>query len=143
MTDRRVRLSATEKAARNDKALELHLGGGSYAAIAEAMGFSSKSTAYAAVQDALAARSAEAGQAPSEVVRLEVARLDAMLTGLWAKARRGDVAAVDRVLRISERRTHLMTISGAAAPAPAAGEGSPVASIAARRAQRLAESQPQ
>jgi hypothetical protein len=50
------------------------------------------------------------GEAPgvSQAVTVELARLDAMLLGLWGRARKGDVAAVDRVLRIGERRTQLL-----------------------------------
>lgn len=39
--------------------------------------------------------------------RLEIDRLDRMLAGLWATAAAGDSAAVDRVLKISERRDRL------------------------------------
>lgn len=97
---------------RRTKALELHLAGASYAAIAEAVGYASKASAHKAVQDALAGLGDPAGV--SHTVDTELARLDAMLTGLWPKARRGDVAAVDRVLRISERRTQLLAMTATA-----------------------------
>lgn len=38
---------------------------------------------------------------------LEVERLDKMLLGVWTKASRGDLSAVDRVIKISERREKL------------------------------------
>lgn len=38
------------------------------------------------------------------VRRLELERLDALLLGLWRKAQQGHEGAVDRVLRIMERR---------------------------------------
>ncbi len=39
----------------------------------------------------------------SEVLQLELTRLDRMQMGLWAKAIDGDVQAVDKVLRIMEQ----------------------------------------
>jgi hypothetical protein len=48
-------------------------------------------------------------QEPAEELRtMEVARLDQMLLGLWPKAIKGDTWAVDRVLKIMERRAALL-----------------------------------
>jgi hypothetical protein len=44
----------------------------------------------------------------ADVQRLEIARLDAMLAGIWDKARGGNVAAIDRVLGIMQRRAKLL-----------------------------------
>jgi hypothetical protein len=105
-------VNAKERAARHEKALELHLAGATYRAIAEQLGFSSPASVHEAVQKALAARQVTtAGQ--SEAVQTELARLDAMLVGLWAAARRGNVAAVDRVLKIGERRVALLALADA------------------------------
>lgn len=38
---------------------------------------------------------------------LEVSRMDRLLQGIWTRAAKGDEAAIDRVLRISERRERL------------------------------------
>jgi len=47
----------------------------------------------------------------TEAVRdIELQRLDALLAGIWAKAARGNVAAIDRALRISERRCKLLGV---------------------------------
>ena len=43
-----------------------------------------------------------------DVAQLETERLDAMLLGLWEKATKGDPQAVDRALRIMERRAKLL-----------------------------------
>lgn len=118
---------------RQQKALELHLAGATYDAIAQALDYASRSGAHEAVQMALKAQHEDPQLEDS--VRDELARLDAMLTGLWAKARRGDVAAVDRVLKIGERRTQLVQLQQATAGPQ---EGSVVDDIAARRARRLA-----
>jgi len=116
-----------ERDQRAAKALELHLAGASYAAITKSLGFASKSGAHRAVQAALAAgRSATAPAvpvAPDETVQVGLARLDALLGALWAKARRGDVAAVDRVLKIEERRVALLSLSAQTASAVPAADG--------------------
>jgi hypothetical protein len=90
---------------RATKALELRLAGASYDRIAAQLGYEGKSGAYHAVQRALR----EAEPPGAEATELtELARLDAMLTGLWPKARRGEVTAVDRVLKIEERRDQIL-----------------------------------
>jgi hypothetical protein len=90
---------------RRARALELHLAGATYDAIAAAVGYASRSGAHKAVQEALD----DIGRyGPDENATTELVRLDAMLTGLWPKARRGDVQAIDRVLKIGERRAALL-----------------------------------
>lgn len=90
---------------RREKALELHLAGASYDQIAKACGYAGRSGAYKAVQDKLKERAENVDELPQET---ELARLDAMLVGLWPAARRGNVQAVDRVLKIEERRAELL-----------------------------------
>lgn len=116
---------------RRAKALELHLAGATYDAIATAVGYSGRSGAHKAVQEALGAL----GDAPeaTEARATELARLDAMLVGLWPKARRGDVAAVDRVLRIGERRSVLLVAGGGEV---AAKEGTALDEFTRRLADR-------
>lgn len=91
---------------RADRALELHLAGATYDAIAQTLGYSNRSGAFHAVKRALGARKPTRDQ--HEAAQAELMRLDAMLTGLWAKARKGDFGAVDRVLKIGERRMELL-----------------------------------
>jgi len=92
------RIAAAEK---QRQALELRKGGASYAAIAQALGYATPSGAQAAIDSALK----KTIQEPAEKVRqLELERLDAMLLGLWNDARKGHQGAIDRVLRIMERR---------------------------------------
>lgn len=73
-----------------------------------------------AVQRALGQRTA-ATASQAQAMQTELARLDSMLVGLWAQARRGNVAAVDRVLKIGERRVQLLALAEAGKPA----EGEP------------------
>ena len=89
------------------QALDLRRAGHSYAQISAKIGIS-KSSAHQLVQvgleDARMQISASADQLRSE----EIARLDGMLTKLYPRAKMGDVQAVDRVLKIGERRAKLL-----------------------------------
>lgn len=102
----------TETEERTARALELHLAGHSYAAIAKAVGYAHKASALKAVRRALAAT--QTTRDIREAAELELRRLDAMLTGLWPLARRGEPEAVDRVLRIMARQKDLRDLLGQA-----------------------------
>jgi len=106
----------TEAGERTARALELHLAGHSYAAIAKAVGYAHKASALKAVRRALAAT--QTSQDMREAAEVELLRLDAMLTGLWALARRGEPEAVDRVMRINRRQGELRELLDREAPAP-------------------------
>lgn len=94
-----------ESAERQRKALELRKSGLDYRSIAERLGYSSVAGVYKAVQVALK----KTLQEPADELRaIEVERLDRMLLGLWPKAIKGDTWAVDRVLKIMERRATLL-----------------------------------
>lgn len=87
------------------QAVELRLAGATYQQIADRLAFANHSGARKAVQAGLK----EAIREPAEeVLDRELARLDSMLLGLWDKARRGDVFAVDRVLKIMDRRARYL-----------------------------------
>jgi len=96
------RIAAVE---RQGRALELRKAGIGYATIARQLGYAGPSGAYKAIMTALHAVTREPAR---ELVDLEVARLDDLLLGLWGNARKGNVAAVDRVLKIMQRRADLL-----------------------------------
>lgn len=96
------RIAAAERQA---QAINLRKAGVGYAAIARQLGYAGPSGAYQAVMTALHAVTREPAR---ELVDLEVARLDDLLAGLWADARKGNVAKVDRVLKIMQRRADLL-----------------------------------
>jgi hypothetical protein len=86
------------------RVVELRRTGMTFAQVAQAAGYADASGAYRAWRAALAAiPKAQADEARTE----EDDRILAMIRGLWAKAARGDVWAVDRVLRLSESRRRL------------------------------------
>ncbi len=99
-TDSKIR--AAEKAA---QAMRLRAAGVTYEEIARTLGYSARSNAHIAVQRALR----DAIQEPADELRtLEAGRLDKLQQALWAQAMQGNQGAVDRVLRIMERRARLL-----------------------------------
>ena len=88
---------------RRDEALRLRLGGYTYRQIAEAMGISPTAVSN------LITRALE--QAPNEKAiqqrAIENARLDRLQAAVWSDAIKGDVNAIDAVLRISRRRAEM------------------------------------
>lgn len=118
------------------KAFELRLAGATYESIASVAGFKDAGAAQRAVVDVLAGR---LKSDPAEVLGVELARLDALLTGLWPAARRGDTQAVDRVLKISERRVHIFELAASMVPS----ERSTADELKAKRNARLGGSQVQ
>lgn len=93
------------------RALELHLAGATYQTIADQLGYASKASAHKVVREALDQLVMPEERPLDGVTDTAIARLDAMLVGLWPKARRGDVQAIDRVLKIEERRTALIALA--------------------------------
>jgi hypothetical protein len=90
-------------------ATDLRKAGASYSQIAKQVGYATTTAAHKAVGTVLA----DNGKEPTaEVVRMELERLDAMLLGLWAQARSGHLGAVDRVLKIMERRAAYLGLDG-------------------------------
>ena len=73
------------------QALELRKAGASYQAIAEQLGYSGASGAFAAVKAALRDTLREPA---AELRELEVARLDAALLALWRRVQDGDEKAM-------------------------------------------------
>lgn len=89
------------------KALELRRAGLGFEAIGVQLGLK-KSQAHRLVVAGLAEARAQVSASADDLRSEELSRLDGMLTGLWPRARKGEVAAVDRVLKIGERRAKLL-----------------------------------
>lgn len=83
------------------KALELRKAGATHDQIAEQLGVANRSVAWKLVRSAIVEIVREPAE---EVLQIELARLDAMLLGCWTKAKSGDPHAIDRALRIMDRR---------------------------------------
>lgn len=90
---------------RQRKALELRKAGADFQQIADQLGYANKTGAWKACQAGMAKLIKEPA---TDVLTMELARLDAMFLGLWPKARAGNVAAVQQCLRIMERRSRYL-----------------------------------
>lgn len=90
---------------RDEKALALRLSGKTHDQINVALQYGSRQNAARAIKRRLAALDRECGETAEAVKAMELSRLDAMLAGLWKKAAKGDAQAIDRVLKIQERRS--------------------------------------
>lgn len=49
-----------------------------------------------------------AGEGVEDLVAIELKRLDLMAEAIWDKASEGDTAAIDRLLKIAERRARML-----------------------------------
>jgi hypothetical protein len=95
------------KLQRQLEALELRRMGFSYVEIGARIGCS-KSAAHRYVDEAMAEASEQVRGEANVIKAEEISRLDGMLRGLWPTARKGNHGAVDRVLKIMERRARLL-----------------------------------
>ena len=93
-------------------ALTLRIGGFPYRKIAEALGMS-ESGAAKAVYRALDRMRSEIRESADQYIQLQLERLDTMLSGVWSDAAKGRYGAIDRVLRIEERRSRLLGLDAA------------------------------
>ncbi len=110
---------------REREALELRRAGVIYDVIANRLGYRNKGSAYKVVQRALTRTLQEPA---AELRLLEVDRLDRLQTALWREAMNGSVAAVDRILRIAERRARLLGLD-AATPVDVTTDGNLIVQI--------------
>ena len=114
--------------AKQQQALELRKAGVSYVAIADTLGYSGPSGAFNAIQSALK----RTLQEPADDLRtIEVARLDAMLLAIWPGVKQGNYGAIDRAIRIMERRARLLGLD-APARADLTTDGGPLVFVVRR-----------
>jgi hypothetical protein len=92
---------------KGQQALDLRLAGYTFDAIAQQLGYTSRSSAYRAVGRAFRRIRAGADQSAETLRALEDARYDRMLRAIDDKVQQGDLAAIDRALRISHARREL------------------------------------
>ena len=108
------KIAAAERLA---KAVEMRKAGATYSLIATRLGYASESGAFYAVNQALQSLNEKITEDLTEMKQLELERLNRLTVTLWPKATQGDLACIDRVLRIMERRAKLMGLD-----APTKGE---------------------
>ena len=108
---------------RHLQALELRKAGVTYQAIADQLGYANARGAHKAVASALKATLRE----PAEELRtMELERLDAMLLPLWRRVQQGDERAVDRALKIMERRARLLGLDAPSKTEQSGSDGEPL-----------------
>lgn len=98
------RMTAAE---RTQKAVALRKAGRTYDQIRRALGIS-KGAAVKAVQRGLFEMREETSKDAEDLRVMEAARLDEAQAAIWAKVVAGDLAAIDRFTRISQRRAALL-----------------------------------
>jgi len=108
------------------QALELRKAGASFDQIAQHLGYAQRSGAHHAVQRALRESLEKRNQDADEVRELELSRLDDMFLGLWKDAKAGKWLAVDRALRIMERRAAYLGLDAPKKQEISGSEGGPI-----------------
>lgn len=99
--------AAVTTAQSEEQALDLRRTGASYREIAKVLNMS-LGNAHRLVKRALNRNLAKCEEIAVEIRTLELDRLDALQTYLWGKAKRGNATAIDRILKIMERRARLL-----------------------------------
>lgn len=99
--------SAIVRAELQAKALELRRAGKGFEDIGAQLAIS-KSAAHRYVVAGLAAAREHIKAHADELKAEQLSRLDALLEAVWFKARKGEVLAIDRALKIMERRDKLL-----------------------------------
>lgn len=102
-TDKRTVTAAM----RRQEAFTLRMTGATYRAIGDRVGISPQAC-HGLIKRELAKLTKQTEQDATVLRALELERLDAMTQALWKTAMTGDCQAVDRLLRISERRSRLL-----------------------------------
>lgn len=95
--------SANERAS---AAFELRKAGLPYDIVAEKVGYKSARSAERAVARILKGK--RTARDIDAVLEMELTRLDSLQAVAWRRARQGDLAAIDRILKIMERRAQYL-----------------------------------
>lgn len=121
------------------RAVTMRRRGLTYDAIGRALGMTRQS-AHALVQGAMKAAAAELKEEATEVVALDLARLDELHRVAWKAAKGGDLAAMDRVLKVMERRAKLLGLDAPTRSEVTGANGGPLAieDVRARLIARIA-----
>ena len=92
---------------REEQSLTLRLAGATYRQIGNQLGITEQG-AHAAVMRALKRQIKRMAEPAEEVRQLELERLDRLLVGVWRQATQGNQGAIDRALKIMQRRAALL-----------------------------------
>jgi hypothetical protein len=90
------------------KVYELRKAGATFDEIAQVVGYSSGVTAYEAYKRVMVRLNEVLVEHAMEVRTTELGRLDTATRAIWQRVVQGDLLAIDRMLRIMERRARLL-----------------------------------
>lgn len=94
------------KGMRAQMAFELRKAGASYEVIADKLNYASAKSAEGSIRHTLNRKYKP--EDVEDVVNLELERLDALQLIAWRRAKDGDLGAIDRILKIMERRAQYL-----------------------------------
>ena len=106
-TARKTSAASARKLKRQAQVLDLRRAGMSFSQIASSVGLS-KSGAHKLVQQGMEGALRQIATSVDELRAEELSRLDGMLAKAYPSAAKGDLQAIDRVLKIGERRARLL-----------------------------------
>lgn len=115
-------------AARRVKALDLRKAGASYRQIGAQLGVS-EAQAFNDVKAALDALNKLEIAAAEDVRRLELERLDTLTLALWPNAKSGKEGAIDRILKLMERRAKLLGLDAPTKQELSGPDGEPLVKV--------------
>ncbi|MCQ9378820.1 hypothetical protein [Methyloversatilis sp. XJ19-49] len=98
--------SKATRAARESEVFEMRKGGATFEKIGAALGVTAQRAHQIFERKLLEVRT-KTGQTAEQLRALEMQRLDDLQSFLWEKARKGNATAIDRILKIMERRARL------------------------------------
>ena len=104
-------LDSLPKGYKAQMAFELRKTGASYELIADKLSYASAKSAESAIRRVL--NDKYKPDDVEEVVQMELARLDALQLIAWRRAKEGDLSALDRILKIMERRAKYLGLDTA------------------------------
>jgi hypothetical protein len=123
--ENRTKAASARSLDRKEEALALRRAGHSYRAIASLLSIS-KSRAHELVSEGLEDAREQIAAASSALLVEEVSRLDGMLKKVYPAAEGGDLQAVDRVIKIIERRAKLLGIEAPVRIETTGRDGAPI-----------------
>lgn len=122
LSKQKAKPDAARSLGAEEKALDLRKAGASYRKIAKAMDCS-VAQSHKLVARAMKRLVERCSDGAEKVRVLELERLDDMLMGLWPNANRGNAQAVEKVLKIMERRAKLLGLDAPTKVAPTTPDG--------------------
>lgn len=143
LTEQGVRANQLNADERQAQVAAMLKAGATYRQIAKQVGCS-VATVARDYQDILADWRAEHASTINEAVVKHVARLDALLMAVWARATQGNLQAIDRALKILDQiadvygmKKYSLMVEGASEPSPMIVAEQPVMDLAALTTEEL------